>query len=132
MTPFSGQTDTDEPERRVVTAQAFYDLSMNTNQALTELKGEQALVRQSVDHVAATLSRMEAAFEKTTMDAANRLAEVKADLKEDINDQDKRVTRLEDKIENMSKKVWGLAGGATVTGGLVGVFVNLLIRAGQG
>lgn len=130
----SGSSDIPDhgDERRVVTAQAFYDLSMNTNQALTELKGEQALVRQSVDHVAETLSRMEATFEKTTLDAANRLAEVKADLKEDINDQDKRVTRLEDRVESMSKKVWGLAGGATVAGGLVGVLVNLLVQAGRG
>jgi uncharacterized protein YoxC len=130
----SGSSDIPDQgdERRVVTAQAFYELSMSTNQALTELKGEQALVRQSVDHVAETLSRMEATFEKANSDAAARLAEVKTDLKEDINEQDKRVTRLEDKVEGMSRKVWALAGGAVAVGSLISIVFTLVMKVSGG
>src|SRR5690606_5631724 len=119
MAPFSGTGEPDEPERRVVTAQAMYEMSLTTTQALTELKGEQALVRQSVNHVAETLVRMEVSFKEATGEVAQRVSEIKADLKEDLTNQDKRITPLEDKHDALTKKVWGLAGGATAAGALI-------------
>lgn len=121
-----------EAERRVVTAQAIYEMSMATANSLLELKGEQALTKQSVDHVAATLARIEAAFKETALEAASRLSEVKLDLKEDISTQDKRITRVEDKVDGLSRKVWGLSGMATALGALIGSLVSIITRGAGG
>lgn len=129
-----GEHENDRPvERRGIATEAVIALQTS----ITELRGEQSLVRQSVEHVSQTLERIEKSFSDAATEAAKRLAEtreefktdiatLKADTEADLERERGRIDELRQDLKEVSRKVWGTAGGSAVIAILASYFLRVI------
>lgn len=130
----AGEHESERPvERRGIATEAVIALQTS----ITELRGEQSLVRQSVEHVSETLQRIEKSFADSATEAAKRLAEtreefkadlltLKDDTEADLERERKRIAELRQDLKEVSRKVWGMGGGSAVIAILASYFLRVM------